>query len=163
MTGKTTASGKPQANQIPSSDVAALLLPNAVSARFGQDSVLWAIIGSFWSTNAILLVALGATGAWAADASLVLLICLTGLFVSGFWLVMQAAALRRVIYYEELTTVLESALSVPECLQMFGSNPEATTRGLPRLPKARTVMPMGPYVALFGWGLGTVFAFINYV
>lgn len=140
-------------------DTAEILLPNAVSARFGQDGVLWTIIGSFWSTNAVLLVALGATGDWATSESLVKVICGTGLFVSFLWFVMQAAALRRVLYYESLTTALESAIGVPERTRMFGRDPEASVRGAPFLPEARKVMPFGPLVAIVGWAVGTYFAF----
>src|SRR5438128_11572848 len=46
------------------------LISGATSSRFSQDGVLWTIIGSFWSTNAVLLVALGASGKWAEVRSL---------------------------------------------------------------------------------------------
>lgn len=161
MTDESAPAGNSQTDGLPSAEQAALLLPNVVSARFGQDSVLWSIIGSFWSSNAILLVALGATGTWASEPSLIRLLCLTGLFVSFLWWIMQAAALRRVIYYESLTTELEKLLGVAEALRLFGSNPEASTAGASRLPKARTMMPLGPLLALLGWGLGSYMAFVG--
>lgn len=134
-------------------------LSNAASCRFGQDSVLWTIIGSFWSTNAVLLVALGATGKWSNDPTLRITICGTGLLVSLVWFVMQGAALRRVGAYENVMKELESDLGIPLELRLLsGSDPEADALGIRKLPQARLIMPWGPWIATGGWFFGLVVA-----
>ena len=131
----------------------------ASSCRFGQDSVLWTIIGSFWSTNAVLLVALGASGDWSKEPTLRIIICGTGLIVSGLWLVMQAAALRRVIAYEDTMCALEERLGVPaECRLLADSDREAGPKGKRVVPSARLVMPLAPPFALVMWAVGLYFA-----
>ncbi len=141
-------------------------LANATASRFGQDSVLWAIIGSFWATNAVLLVALGATGTWPTSPALALIICSTGLFVSFLWLVMQAAALRRVVAYEAVMKRLESRMNLPsDTLLLPGDDPEETTAGKRdrMLPRARDVMPIAPLLAILGWAVGLVLALLQIV
>lgn len=134
-------------------------LSNAAACRFGQDSVLWAIIGSFSSTTAVLLVALGATGRLSEDPTLRIIVCGTGLLVSLIWLVMQAAALRRVKAYERVMEGLEASLGIPpEYRLLSGPDPETDARGVRMLPQARVIMPWAPAIAMGGWLLAFVIA-----
>ena len=136
-------------------------LANACSARFGQDSVLWTIIGSFWSTNAVLLVAIGASGFWSDEPTLRAVICAAGVVVSLLWMFMQAAALRRVLVYEDVIKHLEARLVVPDEARLLpGDDPEAAAGSKPkrRLFPARRVMPLAPPFALAAWIAGLYFA-----
>lgn len=136
-------------------------LANACSARFGQDSVLWTIIGSFWSTNAVLLVALGASGKWSDEPTLRGVICGTGVAVSLLWLFMQAAALRRVLAYEDVIKHLEARLELPSQARLLpGEDPEAAPSSKPRrrLFPARVMMPLAPPLAVVSWLIGLYLA-----
>lgn len=135
-------------------------LANACSARFGQDSVLWTIIGSFWSTNAVLLVALGASGTWANDPTLRGVICGTGVAVSLLWLFMQAAALRRVVAYEDVIKHLEAQLKLSNEARLLPGDPEDAShfrRGRLLFP-ARTMMPLVPPLSVAAWLVGLYLA-----
>ena len=99
----------------------------------------------------MLLVALGATGKWSEKPSLRIINCATGLVVSGLWLIMQAAALRRVIAYEGVMRRLEDRLNVPKALRLLPQvDPETDAQGARYLPRARDAMPIAPPIGTYG-------------
>lgn len=130
----------------------------AAACRFAQDSVLWAIIGAFLGTNAILLVALFSTGTFPTSSPARIIPCIMGMISSFLWWIMQAAALRRVKWYETVVLALQVRVALPEEYEIF-SNPDRE-RGprRRRLPRARTIMPVMPLLAIAAWTAGLLFA-----
>jgi hypothetical protein len=74
-------------------------------------------------------------------------------------MVMQAAALRRVKWYEEVIKRLERSLGLPPAMRLIsGPDPEGGPGGSRRLPRARDIMPIAPGLAILAWVLGLAFA-----
>lgn len=126
-------------------------LGNATGMRSSQDQILWVVIGTFWATNAILLVALFQTGQFP-DAPVGVALGTTGLVVSGVWYGMQRRALAHLVRLEALIRDLEQALYVPPSLAIsLELNQLAYERYLRGGISARQLMRIFTAVSLVAW------------
>jgi hypothetical protein len=86
-----------------------ILLQNFSNLRTGQDQVLWSIIGSFWTTNSLLLVSIFAT-----DIDYIVYvgftISLAGIFISYTWNRIQSRAISRIKDYEKAIMTIEKKI-----------------------------------------------------
>lgn len=119
-------------------------LTNVIAMRSSQDSVGWSIFGTFWTTNAVLLVALFATG--FPPASIGKIISGLGLLLSVIWLAIQRRAIGNMSRYDTLIERLEIRLRVEPSLAIS-----------PALNPPEDRLPAGPGRQLMLWsGVGAI-------
>jgi hypothetical protein len=116
-------------------------LANAVTMCSAEDQVIWAIFGTFWATNAILLVALFSTGELPKSPAVGIAVSAVGAGLSIVWHLIQQRALGHLQRFEELVELLEKRLQVPTDLALSAKvNTSAYTRFLSKGVRARKLM-----------------------
>jgi hypothetical protein len=123
-----------------------------------QDQIVWTIFGIFWAANAVLLVALFATGA-APQASVgAVVVSAVGAGLSGLWIVVQHRAIGWLTYYERIILRLEEEyLRLPPDLALSAYLNLATRRetvgqvGIRPLVKRSGAVVAGLWLGALAW------------
>ena len=132
-------------------------LQNAINLRSSQDQVLWSIFGVFWAANAILLVALFATGKFPSNPIVIPLIACLGIALCYVWYAIQKRALGHIVRHEELMRRVEKKLDFDPYVAASGKvNPDNTNKYLKRGPSARNVMPMCSKAGIWLWAIALI-------
>jgi len=127
-------------------------LQNAISLRSTQDQILWQIFGVFWASNAVLLVALVATGHLPGDPVVGLIVAGAGTALCVAWNLIQRRALGHLGRDEKLMAKYERALHVdPAFAVSWDVNREAYDTYVSNGPRARHVMNGTGLFALAFW------------
>src|SRR5688572_4237125 len=127
-----------------------ILLQNFSNLRTGQDQVLWSIIGSFWTTNSLLLVSIFATD---SDDRLYVgvIISFVGICISWVWNRIQSRALSRIELYERSIMAIEKKLELEfEICSHLQANSEDYVKKVNK-QSARFVMRQFSKIALWLW------------
>lgn len=132
-------------------------LANAIQMRSTQDQVLWSILGTFWATNALLLVALFTTGDLPKNPIVGIAVAVAGVLVSLVWYLIQNRALGHIARHEQLMKSLEQALELDSELTITNTK---SYRQYMRGPPARVVMRALSMVVLVLWAV-TLFLFLG--
>jgi hypothetical protein len=109
----------------------------------GSDSGYWAVFGTFWATNAILLVALFDQGKLPRNPLIILVVCGVGCAASAVWAITQVGALCHQRKLEDSLRKLESSIIPDHDLRI--------TSHLGRVPWARILMVACSILAFTGW------------
>ena len=133
-------------------------LAKAWNLRSNEDQVLWRIFGTFWPTNAILLVALFRSGDALPTRWVGAIICASGVFVAVVWFLIQRRAIGHIKRFEMTADRLEKRLCISA---EFGLSPRLNVGDyeahLATGPRARTVMPTCTVLTGFLWFIGGVY------
>lgn len=126
----------------------------AVSTRIGQDQVLWMIFTAFWTTHAVLLVALFAPSqaAWGHPNLAPAIVSGVGIVMSAAWWVIQNRALGHLRAQEVAMKNIEDELEDPPPLSSsMAYNLETASKWTKGWPRARKVMPLCAVIVLALW------------
>ena len=118
--------------------------------RSSRDNVLWMIYGSFWATNALLVVGMFSTGRLTTDWALTYTITFVGFLDAVAWYIIQRCALSKIDSLEHAASAIEGKLHVPEKLRVTYS------RGIRRATQG-TMILLSILVGL-AWGAAVIFA-----
>src|SRR5688572_13697579 len=126
------------------------LLQNFSNFRTGQDQVLWSIIGSFWTTNSLLLVSIFATD--REDRLYVgMIISFVGIWISWLWNRIQSRTLDRLERYEQSIIEIEKRLALEiEICSHLRENTEEYLKN-PSKKSARFAMRVFSKIAFWLW------------
>jgi hypothetical protein len=130
-------------------------LTNVVNRSAYEDTVVWAIFGTFWAANALLLVALFSQGDFPRNPGVGVVISIAGTIVGVAWFQIQRRAIAHLARYEKIVALLEVELQVPDDFRLTGDKHRENIRGI----GARTVMNGITRLAFAGWGLA-LFCFL---
>ena len=108
----------------------------------GSDSGYWTVFGTFWATNAILLVALFDQGKPPRSPFISWVVCGTGCAASAVWAIIQGGALYHRCKLENSLRKLESSIIPDDDLRI--------TSHL-GVPWARILMVACSILAFTGW------------
>lgn len=125
-------------------------LDNVVSLRSSQDSVLWQAFSLFLASNGVLLVALFTTGKFP-DREVGQIVSAVGVLASVVWGLVQRRALAHITAYETLLKRIEGSLFRERDRK---HSIQEVWKEVRHPPRARHVMTMTVFGALFGWVLG---------
>jgi hypothetical protein len=125
-------------------------LTNVVNRSAYEDTVVWAIFGTFWAANALLLVALFSRGDFPQNPGVGVVISIAGTIVGVAWFLIQRRAIAHLARYERIIALLEIELQVPDDFRLTGDKHRENIQGV----SARTVMNGFTRSALGGWVLG---------
>lgn len=127
-------------------------LTNAINLRSAQDQVIWSIFGTFWATNAILLVALFTGGGLPTDPIVGVVVGAVGMVISFIWHTIQNRAQGHIMRHEELMERLEKKLGVnPEYAVSARLNRQAYDKYLRGGLPARTLMKAASIGGTVAW------------
>ena len=138
------------------------LLQNFSNFRTGQDQVLWSIIGSFWTTNSLLLVSIFATD--REDRLYVgMIISFVGIWISWLWNRIQSRTLKRLERYEGSIITIERRLGLEyEICSHLQENSEEYLKNQLKNPSkktARYAMRLFSGIAFWSW----IIAFVGII
>ncbi|MDR3718733.1 MAG: hypothetical protein P4K98_08015 [Bryobacteraceae bacterium] len=111
---------------------------------------MWAIFGTFWAANALLLVALFSQGDFPKNPAVAVVISAAGLVVSVAWFLIQRRAIAHLARYEAIIAAIEAELRIPEAFRLTGNKRREGIRGV----GVRKVMCALTVLALVSWGIG---------
>ncbi len=127
-------------------------LSNGVNRSAYEDTVVWAIFGTFWAANALLLVALFSQGDFPRRPVIGVIISTAGSVVSVAWSLIQGRAISHLARYEFIVGALEEELRIPERFRLQGDQHREKLQGL----GARKVMRGITQLAVVAWTAGLV-------
>jgi hypothetical protein len=125
-------------------------LSNVVNRSAYEDTVVWAIFGTFWAANALLLVALFSQGDFPRHPAVGIIISTAGTVVSIAWFLIQRRAIEHLARYETIIAALEEELRIPGDLRLTGGRHRENLQGV----GARKVMRGITQLAFISWGIG---------
>ena len=127
-----------------------VLLQNFSNFRTGQDQVLWSIIGSFWTTNSLLLVSIFATSS-NDRLNVGMVISFVGICISWLWDRIQSRTLERLERYERSIIAIEKKLGLEFaiCSHLQQNTEEYLKKGNKK--SARFAMKLFSKAALWIW------------
>ena len=132
----------------------------AVQNRTEVVERVWTVFGHFWTTNAVLLIALCATGKFP-DRKISALICVAGVVASIVWWQVQGREGRYLVRFTSLVKQLENDLRVPSKYRLSGRLDERSeswvSGGLPRVSTRKVIQYCCLAVAVL-WLVGGVCA-----
>ena len=135
-------------------------LDNAVAMCGAEDQVIWTIFGTFWATNAILLVALFSAGDLPKAPAVGITVSAVGAGLSIVWHLIQRRALGHLRRFEELVELLEKGLRIPAELALSAKvNTSAYQRFLGGGVRARKLMVGCSLASTFLW-IGALIYFL---
>ena len=130
----------------------------AINMRSSIDQVLWTVFGTFWATNAILLVALFTTGDVPSNPKVGLVVAVLGLSLSVIWHLVQNRALGHLVLFETIISRVEKTLRIdPDFAVSHDINRADYCRFLERGPRARTLMALCSKIVFFLWTAAFLF------
>jgi hypothetical protein len=125
-------------------------LSNVVNRSAYEDTVVWAIFGTFWAANALLLVALFSQGDFPRHSAVGIIISAAGTIVSVAWFLIQRRAIGHLKRYEDIIAAIEEELGIPADFRLSGDRHRENFRGV----AARKVMREITRLSVIGWGVG---------
>jgi hypothetical protein len=127
-------------------------LSNVVNRCAYEDTVVWAIFGTFWAANALLLVALFSQGDFPKKPAAAIVISTVGMVVSVAWFLIQRRAIAHLARYEAIIAAIEAELRIPEAFRLTGDEHREGIRGV----GVRKVMCTLTVLALVSWGVSLI-------
>jgi hypothetical protein len=128
-------------------------LTRAWNLRSSEDQVLWRIFGTFWPTNAILLVALFRSG--GPSFPMMIITCVGGLFVAVVWFLIQRRALGHIQRLESVARRIEVQLRIGTAYALCADlNKKDCDSYLGSGPMTRSVMPVCVLITGISWLVG---------
>jgi hypothetical protein len=125
-----------------------ILLQNSSNLRTGQDQVVWRIFGSFWSTNALLLISMFSIGEKWNINEVGIIVSSIGILISIVWTLIQIRAIDRITMHENSMIYIENQLELNEELRTYSKKPiESFIIKI----KARIVMSLCCYLVTILW------------
>jgi len=125
-----------------------ILLQNSSNLRTGQDQVVWRIFGSFWSTNALLLISMFSIGDKWNIYEVGIIISSIGILISIVWTLIQKRSIDRIKMHEDSMIYIENQLELSEELRTYSKKPiESFIIKI----KARIVMSLCCYLVTILW------------
>jgi hypothetical protein len=125
-------------------------LSNVVNRSAYEDTVVWAIFGTFWAANALLLVALFSQGDFPRHSAVGIIISAAGTVVSVAWFLIQRRAIAHLKRWEDIIEAIEEELRIPANFRLTGDQHRENLRGV----GARKVMGGITRLSVISWGLG---------
>jgi hypothetical protein len=122
-----------------------------------QDQVIWSIFGTFWAANAVLLVALFATGSPPTSFTVGRVVTGAGFVLSLAWHLIQGRALGHLLRFENLVEKLEERLHIAPELSISGHRNEVDYKNYVSGLPARVVMKFCSAGATILWFLAALF------
>ena len=117
-----------------------------------EDQIIWTIFGTFWATNAILLVALFSTGKLPETPVVGVIVSGVGFALSGVWHLIQKRALVHLERFEELVQKFETKLRFPPDLALSARVNKAAYKKLEKGIRARDLIQACSLASTFLWG-----------
>ena len=108
-----------------------------------QNAGLWTVFGTFWATNAVLLVALFNGGETPTNPLVAWVVCMVGCAAAVVWTIAQVGAHLRQLKLESAFRKLESRIISEPDLHI--------TSQLSKVPWARIIMVACSIVVFIGW------------
>ncbi len=125
-------------------------LTNVVNRSAYEDTVVWAIFGTFWAANALLLVALFSQGDFPRNPAVGIVISTAGIIVCAAWFLIQRRAIAHLARYEHIIALIELELRIPADFRLTGDSHRESIKGV----GARIVMSAITRLALASWVVG---------
>jgi hypothetical protein len=133
-------------------------LTRAWNLRSNEDQVLWRVFGTFWPTNAILLLALFRASDQLPDRWVGAIVCGSGILVSAVWFLIQRRCIGHMRRLEATADRLERRLRMPPEFALSARlNVQDYETHLSFGPRARTLMPLCTVLIGLLWLVGAVF------
>lgn len=131
-------------------------LANAISARSNEDSSVWEAFGTFWASNAILLVALFANGDLPKLPFIAPTVSGAGTLMAVVWYVVLRRGLLHIDRFDALIKRLESDLRLPDDQRISAMLTEDSRRGFLKPVRSREIMRWASLAAGASWLAATI-------